>query len=297
MNYGNRKAFTLIELLVVIAIIAILAAILFPVFAQAKAAAKKTQDLSNTKNQSTAVIMYGSDYDDVFPRMWYKGPAATGSVWGWNTPITWREAVMPYVKNGQASYNDGVNNIKLAEGGIWSTPNKPTGRGVYGANNIIMPGACQWDGAAGANRCDQNDDGTATANAPFPSVSQTALDSPANIATTWTVGINPDWNASGDAPFASWWWFGGAQWPPVFTGATSHEKYDADAVDWPTWAAPRYRYTDGMNNAYGDGHAKFVKKGAFNWCKYVYVKGHVTDWGENWDWLFDPGQPCAAFAR
>lgn len=61
-----KKAFTLIELLVVIAIIAILAAILFPVFAQAKAAAKKTADLSNIKQQGTASMLYMGDYDDVF---------------------------------------------------------------------------------------------------------------------------------------------------------------------------------------------------------------------------------------
>lgn len=59
-----KRAFTLIELLVVIAIIAILAAILFPVFAQAKLAAKKTSDLSNLKQLSLAVIMYTNDYDD-----------------------------------------------------------------------------------------------------------------------------------------------------------------------------------------------------------------------------------------
>jgi prepilin-type N-terminal cleavage/methylation domain-containing protein/prepilin-type processing-associated H-X9-DG protein len=60
----NRKAFTLIELLVVIAIIAILAAILFPVFAQAKAAAKKTATLSNVKQSSLGQIMYAGDNDD-----------------------------------------------------------------------------------------------------------------------------------------------------------------------------------------------------------------------------------------
>ncbi|HRK21536.1 MAG TPA: prepilin-type N-terminal cleavage/methylation domain-containing protein [Fimbriimonadaceae bacterium] len=63
-----RRAFTLIELLVVIAIIAILAAILFPVFAQAKLAAKKTTTLSNIKQVGTATIMYAGDYDDVYPR-------------------------------------------------------------------------------------------------------------------------------------------------------------------------------------------------------------------------------------
>jgi len=62
-----RKAFTLIELLVVIAIIAILAAILFPVFAQAKAAAKFTALLSNTKQIGLGIITYTTDYDDTFP--------------------------------------------------------------------------------------------------------------------------------------------------------------------------------------------------------------------------------------
>lgn len=64
----NRKAFTLIELLVVIAIIAILAAILFPVFARAKVAAKKTVGISNQKQINLAILMYATDYDDYYPR-------------------------------------------------------------------------------------------------------------------------------------------------------------------------------------------------------------------------------------
>jgi prepilin-type N-terminal cleavage/methylation domain-containing protein/prepilin-type processing-associated H-X9-DG protein len=64
----HRKGFTLIELLVVIAIIAILAAILFPVFAQAKLAAKKAADLSNVKQVVLASLMYTNDYDDLFPK-------------------------------------------------------------------------------------------------------------------------------------------------------------------------------------------------------------------------------------
>jgi prepilin-type N-terminal cleavage/methylation domain-containing protein len=67
MTLQRSKGFTLIELLVVIAIIAILAAILFPVFAQAKTAAKKTTDLSNLRQIGTATVMYAGDYDDVLP--------------------------------------------------------------------------------------------------------------------------------------------------------------------------------------------------------------------------------------
>jgi prepilin-type N-terminal cleavage/methylation domain-containing protein len=94
-----RKAFTLIELLVVIAIIAILAAILFPVFTQAKAAAKKTQAISNAKQNTLASIMYSNDADDlVHPAQTWGGggPATVGGVS--TSPWTW--LVMPYMKNG-----------------------------------------------------------------------------------------------------------------------------------------------------------------------------------------------------
>ncbi|AIE86395.1 prepilin-type N-terminal cleavage/methylation domain-containing protein [Fimbriimonas ginsengisoli] len=75
-----KRAFTLIELLVVIAIIAILAAILFPVFAQAKAAAKKTQDLSNLKQIGTSTMLYVGDYDDVlYGHRWNCDNTGTGA--------------------------------------------------------------------------------------------------------------------------------------------------------------------------------------------------------------------------
>lgn len=64
---GPRRAFTLIELLVVIAIIAILAGLLFPVFAQAKRAAKKTVCISNLKGIGSSIVLYMGDSDDVFP--------------------------------------------------------------------------------------------------------------------------------------------------------------------------------------------------------------------------------------
>src|ERR687888_166883 len=64
---GQRRGFTLIELLVVIAIIAILAAILFPVFARARESARRSTCLSNLKQIGTATLMYLQDYDDTYP--------------------------------------------------------------------------------------------------------------------------------------------------------------------------------------------------------------------------------------
>ena len=63
----SRRAFTLIELLVVIAIIAVLAAILFPVFAQAREKARQTACLSNMRQMTLGVMMYAQDYDETLP--------------------------------------------------------------------------------------------------------------------------------------------------------------------------------------------------------------------------------------
>jgi prepilin-type N-terminal cleavage/methylation domain-containing protein/prepilin-type processing-associated H-X9-DG protein len=85
-----KRGFTLIELLVVIAIIAILAAILFPVFARAREKARQASCSSNVKQLMLGVIMYASDYDDGLPRAW----ADTGAP-------GWFDSIMPYLKNTQ----------------------------------------------------------------------------------------------------------------------------------------------------------------------------------------------------
>ena len=89
---GRRSAaFTLIELLVVIAIISLLAAILFPVFAQAREKARQTTCASNQKQLGTAILMYASDYDEQLPLAAY---ATTGFAF-----VTWHDLTNPYAKN------------------------------------------------------------------------------------------------------------------------------------------------------------------------------------------------------
>ena len=109
----RNRGFTLIELLVVIAIIAILAAILFPVFARAREKARQTSCLSNIKQMGLAVIQYVQDYDECYP-FGYRGTGgefspvmnATRAAGAW---VAWFDAIYPYVKNVQVyvcpSYN------------------------------------------------------------------------------------------------------------------------------------------------------------------------------------------------
>ena len=91
-----RRGFTLIELLVVIAIIAILAAILFPVFAKAREKARQSSCLSNVKQMLLGALQYAQDYDERIPMTgkWNPPPAGPGFIY-------WFDAIGPYVKNTQ----------------------------------------------------------------------------------------------------------------------------------------------------------------------------------------------------
>jgi len=96
----RRRAFTLIELLVVIAIIAILAAILFPVFAKAREKARTSSCQSNLKQIGVAILQYGQDYDETMVNTAIAGDVAVAGLpnaqW-----VVWDEAVQPYMKSIQ----------------------------------------------------------------------------------------------------------------------------------------------------------------------------------------------------
>jgi len=99
----RRPAFTLIELLVVIAVIAILAAILFPVFAQAREKARQTSCLSNLKQIGSAYMMYAQDFDEGLPPHVTErtAPAGTPDTAAARAPYSYKTKLAPYVKNEQ----------------------------------------------------------------------------------------------------------------------------------------------------------------------------------------------------
>jgi len=99
LTHRQSRGFTLIELLVVIAIIAILAAILFPVFAKVREKARQTACLSNEKQIGLGIMQYVQDNDEMYPQLRVWDSAATFGGNGFETDYWWSQAIYPYVKS------------------------------------------------------------------------------------------------------------------------------------------------------------------------------------------------------
>lgn len=132
-EYGKRRGyasagtggFTLIELLVVIAIIAILAAILFPVFAKAREAARSTACLSNMKQIGTAIQMYMNENEDTFPTMYWEAASAVGDGYGEAMDGHWAvtAAMQDYLKTSSIK---SILDPYIKNGNLWKCPSDPT---------------------------------------------------------------------------------------------------------------------------------------------------------------------------
>jgi len=152
----KTRAFTLIELLVVIAIIAILAAILFPVFAQAKLAAKKTVALANAKQIALASQMYMNDFDDAVIKEYFGFPQAPTCDWGTINGIfyNWRYAMNPYLAKSTGIISDPTNPFqdpKFWTSAISGVPNPSNLPAVWSVNTAIVGfanGQCAFGNAS-----------------------------------------------------------------------------------------------------------------------------------------------------
>jgi len=234
----KNRAFTLIELLVVIAIIAILAAILFPVFAQAKAAAKKSSELSNNKQLGLGSLLYAGDYDDtalVFPyAAAFSAPPYTNGEKG----LHWADRLQPYVKNKGIFSNPNNTETLYAASGYWRPgANGPTDtdpsrlyRVTYTYNHLL-------------SRADLSPDNPgASSLTAVPEVAETVMIGPSNNWFSWS-----SCQADGTTRHLSW---------NISIGGWGYELYGARSAAQITTNGG---FSGGANFAYVDGHAKFAK--------------------------------------
>jgi prepilin-type N-terminal cleavage/methylation domain-containing protein/prepilin-type processing-associated H-X9-DG protein len=254
----RSQAFTLIELLVVIAIIAILAAILFPVFAQAREKARAISCVSNEKQVSLGVLMYVQDYDETFPLYYWVEPfrnsddpftpSVTSHCYGWN------EAIYPYIKNIQAfRCPDSPRAPSLTVGADGST---------FGNNDDAPTGATGYS----INARIAGDTGTLDDGAQHQPLGDAALEFAANtILLSESSSNTSDGAASSDEN--EWGWEGrhvdklyGDGWD---SGTDPTSKYIS--VGKP----PLTRHNGGANYAFSDGHVKFLQGGAMGYAQGV----------------------------
>lgn len=235
-----KRAFTLIELLVVIAIIAILAAILFPVFAQARESARKSSCLSSQKQNGLAAIMYAQDYDETYVQ-----------VVDWNQRIptwfngipNWTVLLMPYIKD----------TYKVVEWGCASAHNPRSPWGELPDPNL---GGKTADGSPGPDYSYNHNFGNAdghggsavlTSLASVVQPSETIM-----IAECGTVGGLSNRFGTYMTP----WWY-------------DHYYYDFGPLEgasawWRPPVAHNSSNNDGsINMAFADGHAKNMKLSSF----------------------------------
>ncbi len=272
-----RKAFTLIELLVVIAIIAILAAILFPVFAQAKLAAKKAVSISNQKQIGLGLILYSTDSDDIYPRQdactlndsivdkfdnqppgtdptpWCNGTGSGGSGnWAFrDNHYSWQKWIQPYVKNHQMFFHPVIqpNGTNLNQGEV---------EGGYALNLAITGALNTWGYAYPYSN-------VAALRNPFLGGSQTAIPSPAEAMIVMEeinysyVGAM-EWPTTNVPSLTYYPMAVREHWQAAFfrTGGTGPCGEQTGVID-PT-AVP---FANNVPLSYCDGHSKVIAVGQF----------------------------------
>jgi prepilin-type N-terminal cleavage/methylation domain-containing protein/prepilin-type processing-associated H-X9-DG protein len=246
----RSSAFTLIELLVVIAIIAILAAILFPVFAKARAAARKSSGISNLKQISTGTMMYSQDYDERYPYYnWGEhncaeqgGPMnSQNPTFAGHSGAAWANATQPYVKNTQV-FQDPSDKVQFRPSYCISFPMSVFPN--YSRSTYISYG---WNESAS---------GTNMARYQNPANNLLWADYPFQLVDTWdrfawtddlyvrrAIWNDMDWDQWGDAQ---------CNVPDIRGENTPIPQARWDCL------AKRVRHETHVNVAFMDGHVKLI---------------------------------------
>jgi prepilin-type N-terminal cleavage/methylation domain-containing protein/prepilin-type processing-associated H-X9-DG protein len=254
LNLYNRlqKGFTLIELLVVIAIIAILSAILFPVFASAREKARQTTCASNGRQIATALIQYSIDYDEFLPQSGFKSPAGVNGNSGWQIEIE------PYVKAGAT-----FGSITTASGAlpVYVCPDFQTTwigqdstaryTSSYAANRYLMP----WN-LSPFNSSSRTDYFTVDINGTYyaQSTNLSKINFPAQqvaFAEAEGVRYSTDGNDTGAHDGAS-----DGDTATDSLGSSANGKLLASNQ---AYALGRSRHSGGGNYVFADGHVKWFK--------------------------------------
>lgn len=290
MNYRlidlkRKDGFTLIELLVVIAIIAILAAILFPVFAQARDKARAINCLSNEKQISLAILMYNGDYDETFNpcEVWGTAPQENSD---------WTTLISPYLKSG--NYAGWVT-----EGGVFQCPSNPAPAG----NGDPVPGGqyiLRGDVFSPADLNQKNDEPAVGYDNNPAHATDAQIPTPSQTIMGWEPGANLGYVSTADyyhsvTHCSSGWCFSGnnsygadmtaSLWATSTGGYPNLTAPNGDC-DTPapgvfSWGGgaessgcngmPRYRHAGTCNFMFFDGHVKALNKGKINYTNNVFI--------------------------